>query len=328
MDPAAVIQISAGAVSFFICLIILIALIYNIHNAPSNIKPNKRSIRLTYTVIALLIVSTFFFCFNGSYIANFNINVELALILLDGISTIAWNLAQFFVYLLLFERIYHAFNQTKYSVSKYTIIWFTILSVGYLVSSILMYILWSMQSPFSVTEDVFGDVYAIGEEIIDLILSIYLIGIFINKLLQLTIDLNENDSEKYINSQGGALNEQQQRLIDLMTKYFVLSFMATLITQLESLVYCIGYFDDSGWGYWVLYVSWILWPVDCAVNSICLFLIFEINGKWYHKWCKGFHACIKLFFKRATKRKLRKKYFGDQNVELEINLLNEHDFLE
>ena len=165
--------------SFFICLIILIAFIYNIYKASPNIKPSKISIRLTYAVIVLFIISTLFFCFDQSYIANFNIDVELALMSMDTITTITWNLAQFFLYLILFERMYHAFHQTQYSVSKYTIMWFVILSVGYLISSILMFILWSIQSPFSATEDIYGDVYAIGEEIIDLILSIYLIGIFI-----------------------------------------------------------------------------------------------------------------------------------------------------
>ena len=309
-------------ISCIICIITLIALIYSIHTMPDNSRPHKVSIRYTYTAIVFFIISALMFSFNCLYKYPANMNIILYKIIMD-ISGLSWNLAQFFLYLLLFERVYHAFQGTKYSVSKYAIIFFVFLLLSYLLSSIVVSLYQNFQSYQSNAWNVSSEIYAIGEEIIDLILSVYLITIFIHKLLRITVDLNDSESEKFVNSQIGVLNEEQKKLIHLMTKYFILSFVATLTTQLESLLYCVGYFVMQYDNYLTLYISWILWPIDCAVNSVCLFLIFEVNEKWYRKLCKGCHAFIKLWFKRTTKRKLRKKYFGDENVELEINLLND-----
>ena len=275
---------------------------------------------LTYTSISLFIVSTFIFC-----VATVQFDTQtMEYTILDFIDSISWNLAQLMVYLLLFERVYHAFHGTKYSVNKCNIISFTILLLSYSIVGIVAFVpkIWLPSS--SPWKDISGDIYVIGEEIIDLMLSIYLIAMFIIKLLQITVDLNDNISEKFINAEIAVLNEQQKKLINIMTKYFMLSFIATLITQLESLVYGVGHFV---WYYdndWTLYISWILWPIDCAVNSVCLFLIFDMNNEWYLKSCKGFHACIKLWFKRVTKRRIQKKYSDYDNVELEINLLNDY----
>ena len=311
MELWKVFLIGAGALSGLICLITLIALIIRIYKVSNNKRPNKISLKMTYTAISLFVTSMLFYCFPWTYTPNPN-----RIVLFDIVSTVSWNLAQFIVYLLLFERVYHAFNNTKYSVSKYTVIWFMILSFAYL-SSVVVYILWDIQAPNSNSENVFGDIYSIGEEVIDLILSVYMIAIFMNKLFQLTVDLAGNDLPEI-------LTIQQQRLIHIMTKYFILSFIATLVTQLESLIYCFAEFSGTQGDYkWILYVSFLLWPIDCAVNSICLFLIFDINERLYIKSCGKFHTCIKTLFNRRIKRKLTIVYSAD-NVELEINLLDDN----
>ena len=95
-----------------------------------------------------------------------------------------------------------------------------------------------------------------------------------------------------------------------MTKYFVLSLIATISTQIECLLLCINwlgvYFER---GYVNQVSAWmieIVFPLDCIINTICLFLLFEINKDIYNKWCSGCHSCMGLCFRRNTERKIRK----------------------
>ena len=142
------------------------------------------------------------------------------------------------------------------------------------------------------------------------------------KMSAVTIDMNDNKSELFTNDQVAKLNEKQKHLLDIMTKYFILTFNATLFTQLELIALCVTWMT-AWYEYWDIhfyadYLYAYFFPLDCAVNSICLFLIFEINDKWYKKICKGYHAFIRLCLKKITKRKLRNQYSND----LQLHLLN------
>ena len=176
-------------------------------------------------------------------------------------------------------------------------------------------------------------IFAFGTEIVDLILSIYLIVVFVKKLIAVTIDLYDDGSPN-----ESLLSDKQTELLSLVTKYFILSFIATLSTQIASGIWCIYwvgyYFNNEEMQIWSGDFIWpTLIPIDCAINTICLFLIFEQNSKWYNKSCSKCHSLILECFRRSTMAKIRIKYTratagttSISNVELTHSLLGSESF--
>eukprot|EP01084_Bolivina_argentea_P063679 116221_1 len=158
------------------------------------------------------------------------------------------------------------------------------------------------------------------EYIIDLIISIALILLFVNKLFKVAIDIKSKSE-----SDNTALNIEQKLLIDVITKYTVISVIGVTFTQIQMLYitsvnviyfYILGlYNSDENHnqyidGYTTLYkISDIVWGLDSVVNACCIFLNFDFSQRLYDKLCCGCHSCFKLWTTTIIKKRIKNKLF-------------------
>ena len=94
-----------------------------------------------------------------------------------------------------------------------------------------MYVVWDFKTNLYVLsndEGIWGDMYVLCEELIDFVLSLYLMMLFVHELLLVIVDLDDSRGGQFVNSQAAVLNAQQKALINLLTKYCILSFIATM----------------------------------------------------------------------------------------------------
>eukprot|EP01084_Bolivina_argentea_P017195 32116_1 len=318
-----------AAISVLVNLVILLSLIYSKQKANPDSMPKAVVLNMTYVTIIAYIIS------NGTHIIKHIINDDLTLVLstiITCVIVLSWNISQIFIYILLMFRVHHSFNDTKYAVSKIVYIIFIILMILFGICSLIFmthevvlyeYILYRSAS-WHYTEMDLGATYAIVTEIIDFCISVLLITIFVKKMNQVTIDI-------HINDQISEFSQQQKLLLDISAKYCILSFVATLWTQLAALLYCIFWFSLY-FAKKTDYVSWWNTAIitndifeafvyfDGIINPICLYLLFDINNDKYKRICHGCHSFVRLCFKRFTQKSVKKKY-NDGN-SLEISLLH------
>ena len=175
--------------------------------------------------------------------------------------------------------------------------------------------------------------YFIAIEIIDLLISIGLITI-VGQMLKVAADLRDDlpqslevsltssvQSIMYQHEASKNLNTNQSQILDAATKYCVLTFIATLTTQLSILNYCILLINDKIYGYgdWQPIfgsVGAILFCLDCITNPICLFLLFAINRKIYTNVCSKCHLLFGMCLKKMTQKKVRKKIIKQGSAAL------------
>ena len=69
------------------------------------------------------------------------------------------------------------------------------------------------------------------------------------------------------------INDAQKKLLQLMTKYFVVSLIAVISSQILSLIFCI----DKDTTFIINCIEWLLFSIDCTINTVCLYLIFAVN---------------------------------------------------
>merc|ERR1712187_159702 len=77
------------------------------------------------------------------------------------------------------------------------------------------------------------------------------------------------------------LTETQNKLIYVITRSIVLSFIAMATTILFS-VYAFFYVSFGTDGLFALY---ILWTLDMATNSVCVYLNFKHSKASYDRYC-------------------------------------------
>ena len=58
----------------------------------------------------------------------------------------------------------------------------------------------------------------------DFIFVFFLISLLIKKLLKLNADIKDNEMDTLISPQIATLHQQQKSLLNILTKYFILSF--------------------------------------------------------------------------------------------------------
>eukprot|EP01083_Nonionella_stella_P144904 453189_1 len=167
-----------------------------------------------------------------------------------------------------------------------------------------------------------GLAYAIGVTIIDFILEISLIALFTHKMCRLTVDLQDIKTDEWINYRVAILSKTQQGLLSIMTQCFILSLIATLSTQIQSFLLCFHWISNVFYGYNGLTASighlyLIFWALDCIINSLCLFLIFEANVVCYNKTCKGCNALVRLCFKGIATKQIQRQY-GANTYDLDV----------
>ena len=311
--------------SIIICSILLGSLINNHHikSVKNRTKPNV--LRLTYVVIISYILFDILQMVYTAFVGEYQTwNAQITLLLMITV----WLFAQLALYILLMLRLYHSFHGTKYAISKTVYCTFIILITLFIACAIIssiFYCIAQAEHDQTAKNTAYG-AYEIGLEITDFIVSVFLIWIFVKKMIDVTVDLHSNQKDVLINDQIARLNDNQKLLLNITAKYFVLSFIATVWTQFTCLLFMLAwilYALDLTEAYYIVWdIMTVFWCLDGIINPICLYLIFEINDKWYKKGCNGCHSFARLCFRKCTQRKVKQRY-PELEDELAINLLHE-----
>ena len=170
------------------------------------------------------------------------------------------------------------------------------------------------------------------------------------KLMEVTVDMgpkydhiqiqkNQNQNQHQTNLALALMdldinwNDKQRYLLNIMTKYFVLSLFAILSTQIVTIFYSASWISgsyDETTGIIFFDIFHVLLPIDCAITTCCLFLNFGSTNEYYegNGICRRCHYCSLLWFKRMTKnsvtRRLSSRYSGmssqnkDNNLQLSL----------
>eukprot|EP01084_Bolivina_argentea_P160777 279948_1 len=258
----------------------------------------------------------------------------LILGILVAVSVICYSFAQAFLYILLMLRIYYAFNNTKYQISRQIYVLFIFLLVLYGLCSLTGVIHYIAAAEYEANAsefwfkydvDSFGT-FVIGTEIIDLMISILLIALFIQTILKVTFDISTNQSEVFIDAQIAKLNDEQKLLLDISAKYFILSFVATFWTQLTAflwmLYWIVTYFQYMTLASICLNVFVIALTLDAIINPICLYLILDVNDSKYQMICGRCHSLARLCCRRCTRKKVVRSYnVQNDGMQMHLHLL-------
>ena len=281
-----------------------------------NCTPWKLLYNLTYAAIGSFILCAFVFGIYHLYILALDVDASI-IIHISGFLT--WHIGEIFTYILLMLRVHYAFKDTEYATSRRVNITFFSLLCIYILC-IAVFIIGSVVA-LLVLDNYSDEVYfiipwAIGSEIGDLLITIFLICLFVKKMVLFAANMHNLFMEE-----PNELNQQQKGLLNVMTKYFLLSTIATLTTQVVIVLEFIGVFqsvffhiDNEALGI----ANPFALILQLYTNNICLFLTFDVNDRLYTKLCKCCNKMVMVHFERITQKKVSEK-----NDELRVRLLTE-----
>eukprot|EP01084_Bolivina_argentea_P212130 360650_1 len=242
-----------------------------------------------------------------------------------------WSTAQTCTYYLFLRRLYHVFSNTAYQLPNS---YFFALLFGIMLFLCIEYIVaigWFLHFVgFIQHESVrFMDLsLTFCAAITDLICSIAFIYLFTSRLSKLyTIDIIRTENRDTTTS-----IDRQEQLIDVIVRYFLLSCIATVTTQIFLLIFTISdiayLINSNGNGYIIFEnIGFVFWAFDNAVNAICIFMNINFAHNVYHKWCNACHILCLSCFKSNIQKKVYMKQMKDPSKignDVTLSLLSSH----
>ena len=231
----------------------------------------------------------------------------------------AYFIATIVLYCLLFGRLYFTFNQTQYRLSNSIVIFYIIIIT---VSSIMfgLYFYYWYDTGFYV------ELLLIILSLNDLILNITLTVLFITKIKALVVTdhtfnmSNNHQMDKYEDENDEIaviFNKRQYRLIDMITRYAMLSILIIVVKQEFNLWYLIQlvYLKKTN-NHAAIGSS--LRGLENVLDVVVLYIGLCFNGKLYDKLCGKCHRfCLRCCTKRIKtqiKRRISTLPYNRMNV--------------
>jgi len=216
----------------------------------------------------------------GSNVTRFSENMW-------GIYNSFWSFGYFFTYFLFYVRLRQTFQLTVHKLSKTTsIVFFTLLFI-YIISQQVISFVWSLLVFFEVLDwSQFNAIYHVTlwiKFITDFVLNIFIVYLFCSKIYAMTIEKNRVT----LSSPSVFKNAHSPAIFDTMIKYFLLTFLTVLSTQLftaseitSSVAIDRALATDQFDFYYAAYII----------------LTFPFAKRWYNKYCKCCHSlCLKIW---------------------------------
>eukprot|EP01084_Bolivina_argentea_P053748 98624_1 len=266
------------------------------------IQPPKSILIPTYCAIIFLFVSML------SSVINIGINPPFLLDLVnDTVTIMTWVIGHLFVFIIIMTRLHYISSSTNYQLIEHNYIIFGIL----IFVGVLLCIVWILRSILYYTQyktgnisqkglQEFGFFFVITVAIIDLIISTFFVGIFINKLIHIAKDSKINKS----------LNQEEVR--SAITKHWILSVIIIVSTQIIAFILCmvfltayIGY-NISNQIFTIMYDMSL--PLNPIIICVCLFLMFQTYQEHYDKTCMICDNTAMNCFDNISETKPKKKY--------------------
>lgn len=257
--------------------------------------------------------------------------------ILVGLATLFWLIAQILTYLIYINRLYYTFDSTSYHITNSILYPLYILLTLFALCHVALGIVFFIEITGNLNQETAGRPYAICYiliELFDLIICIVIVYIFASKIMKLITDFDDeiqyqrslsiesiistsspSMSPMSINTQMSMnpiscnLNHVQKLMIKVMTRYFVLTTIAIITTQifmitrvLSEILFAVQY---DGLQIWT--VSLICQGIHCLISVITIFLIFSFGDNLYKISCKRLDIYCKMWCKIIAKRNVVKQ---------------------
>ena len=233
-------------------------------------------------------------------------------ILNDTAISICWSIGQFFVFTVILTRIHYTLQDTKhrlhdrhYIIFGVIILICILLCIVWILRSILYYHRYRSGTISKNGVHEFSVFFVITVEVISVIASAFFIFIFISKLRVIEHDNNESATPLRIRKQ--------------MTKYWVLSLIIIISTQIMYFMLCLifvtRYFeaDTASAVFTEMFV--VLLPGNIVAVCICILLLFTAFEKRYDRSCVVCNDAAISCFAKLEKR----------TTMLNVSLLEDQD---
>ena len=197
---------------------------------------------------------------------------------------------------------YFTFKGTKYQSANHTYFMLAIGIVLFWLEGIYLSSLFAMYHFRTISFEAIDDHHTaelLSKALIDMVLTISMIYIFLNKIL-LILKTNSNEIS----------NEDRQSLLAVSAKISILSIIALVSTQLIiaiSAVNCIIYMWKDDRFFQIFFYHQIVLPIlvvlDSTISAICVYLTlpYEHSTRLYIKCCSGCQSFCLLMAKRHLK---------------------------
>ena len=294
-----VVSVTVSSISLVTCFILLVSLYQSRHLG------HPQTMKMMYIILFAYIISQTIHIIEWEWDIAYNTTTYKALAQC-GITTF-WCLAQGMVYFLFMLRLYYSFYLTRYALTQRLIISFTVLLIIYGICVILFVINKIMYiSNFDAAATAFTISYAIGIEIIDLIISIFLITVYSQKMIKVTADshINELSHTQFNANMILPMSQQQHTRLDKTAKLFILSFITTIWSQVAFSMFTIAVIK-SNFKSSVYETDRVFFYGDGIINPICLFLMFDFNHGLYEKICGKCHRFWVIVCQYKTSKKIK-----------------------
>eukprot|EP01084_Bolivina_argentea_P286868 492175_1 len=238
-----------------------------------------------------------------------------------------WLWGCFFTYLLFIEKI-KVTKDTVYASPAWVYVFAYILLALFFLFDVTEQTVVLLYGLGYIAPDKYGEYLGVciwAIEVVDLILSVSLITVFVQKLMQATLAMGSNENHR--NIQDFSLNNHQKELLTCISKVSYLSIIAISATQFMLLYWIVFqmvfyfylgiYLTQPILHLWFHHGGYLLWAVHCFLGSLCVFLTLKQNHIWYKKCCGSCHRKCQLLCIKIAKSKTKKNY------KLEERLLSE-----
>eukprot|EP01084_Bolivina_argentea_P284279 487163_1 len=230
------------------------------------------------------------------------------------IGDISYGLQFLLLLLLLFFRLFYVFDNTSNALSRITISCFCILYIGLLLAIIITVL--ALAAFRNIIYTIYGTILFALVGILGLTLTIWLIGLFIYKLIMVF--------------KNTASTAQHQKMVSTVTKQFILALMAVISFVLFIISAGIqSYINDQ---IHMVFIIGLLVAFDLCANFFAIVLGFGYFKRYYYALCgkcdtKFYHLCEKIVQKKIKEKGHHRIYTTDANpaIECGINLADNKD---
>ena len=269
-----------------------------------------------------------------------------------GMYNSCWSFGYFFTYLLFFERLRQTFKQSLYQLTQKEIFLFISLIILFIISQQLISIIWLIFVLDTIDWKTFNDIYGVAliiKFIIDFVLNVYIVYLFCSKIFKITLE----KTSYYANSPSPTSptsspikspsslkkrdtkdfkNEHSSKIFEIMIKYFLLTFLTVLSTQmftasqitLSTAINHAVHTSKFQFYYDTYMVHFVLGCTDSMVSTMYIMLTFPFANEWYKKLCNWSHRiCIDIWSKCASlnqdnnnNQELMKMQHKQQSIEV------------
>eukprot|EP01084_Bolivina_argentea_P024328 45349_1 len=303
------------------------------HNA--NLKKHIRSITFSAFLSFIILTGsmTIWFSTNSTFGQNNPISIIYGL---------AWDLGQILKYILiafLVSGTLKTFPRHQFS-DKHKIIFLiliTLFGVCIFIAVMSEVIIASQNNPNKQISSELWLSWITGAPVLDFIICVWLITVFIKKMINIAVvkhfksDLHRHsvhiatDIHVDFDMERIHMNNQQAEVLKIMTKYFILSFILIVSTQIGYFIEAAKYFtkwimkDKDIYKQIDIYMDVVLFPLYVFINTICLYLTLPMNNEMYEITCGICHKCTVKCFEDITKKGVRRKTNELKEILLQPN---------